>query len=67
MYDATKHFIETRALFCELKPKFIEGVEQVDGGTIKKALIMLLFFQEKLEVRDLLADGLLISTIQTTI
>jgi len=48
MYDATKHFIETRALFCELKPKFIEGVEQVDGGTITKCFNNALVLSRKI-------------------
>ena len=32
MYEATKHFIETRQPFCKWPLEYIESVERVNGG-----------------------------------
>lgn len=48
MYEATKHFIETRAPFCDLKPKFIESVEQVEGGITTKCFDNALTLSKKI-------------------
>lgn len=48
MYEVTKHFIETRAPFCELKPKFIESIEQVEGGITTKCFDNALTLSKKI-------------------